>query len=280
MQHSVVSSIHTCKRPLRNSDGKAHAIGVVNVLADQVHPSRRRPHSSSTLAVIEADACECAGRPCSIGNRRNEWCWEVVCSSGRGHDVSPSASMVAVQPARDGRVYVAMLVGASTRACLMNIFGSRRLPRLARPRRGTQRELVVARRQPSPLLDVTEAPLHEVASLVVDRVEPRCSASARPVSFRMRLLVPRLRDHRPNLAAAQMSTDRSRRVRLATTDHVRMGAGAPHRARDTEPGQQRQQREGRRQTGPARRRSPAAGRDRQRAGGSSSTVHRGECPTA
>lgn len=58
----------------------------------------------------------------------------------------------------------------------------------------------------------------------------------------MRLLVARLRDHRPDPAIAQMSADRARGVRLVPVDRVGPGAGTPHGTCDSEPAQQRQQR--------------------------------------
>lgn len=58
----------------------------------------------------------------------------------------------------------------------------------------------------------------------------------------MPLQFARRRDHGADTSIAQTSTDRSRGIRRVATDRVQSSAGTPDRARDAEPGQQRQQR--------------------------------------
>lgn len=104
------------------------------------------------------------------------------------------------------------------------------------------RELVVTRREPAPLLDITETPLDDVPALVIGRVEHGRPATTRAATLPVRLLVARLGEHRTDSALAQTHADRARGIRLVAPDRVGPGAGTPDRPRNTKPLQQRQQR--------------------------------------
>lgn len=101
--------------------------------------------------------------------------------------------------------------------------------------------------QATPLFDVREPALDDIAALVAGRVERGRAAAAGPAALSMLLLIARLWDHGADAAGAQILADRARRVRLIGPDRVRSGAGLPDRPGHAQPPEQRQQ--GRRITG-------------------------------
>lgn len=103
---------------------------------------------------------------------------------------------------------------------------------------------VVAGCQATPLLEVAEAPLDDVAVPVVSSVELRWPAPAGAAAFAMAGLIGRFGDHRGDPAVAQMGADRTRRVGLVAAQRIGPCPGASDRARQLQIGQQGQQHRG------------------------------------
>ncbi|GLC62629.1 hypothetical protein PLESTB_001921000 [Pleodorina starrii] len=90
-----------------------------------------------------------------------------------------------------------------------------------------QRELVVAGREASPLLENVEGPLDDVAALVVLGIEGRGSTTLRAPAFPVAGLVSGLGDHCGDPSGSQMRADGSRGVGLVRPQPPGPGPGPP-----------------------------------------------------
>lgn len=102
-------------------------------------------------------------------------------------------------------------------------------------------ELVVSSRETTPLLEVAEPPLDDVAVAVVDLVEGWWPTAAGTASSAVSCLIVGLGDHRNDRALAQVSADRPRGVGLVAAQSLRASTRPADRASHPQLGQQRQQ---------------------------------------